>query len=373
MQDKVMIPKILIIILVLMLIPIPIVHAEIIGQKLGTVNEVIESNNIVYYFETDSSIQSPTWIPDTKIMMYDGQKNQKLTDELFIYPRELKVGGNYLYFSNLLEGCIGQIQCDFQELVKMSKTDGTTTILAKNLKSAIQISVESNAIFVSESNGKIWKISSDGSSRELMYEGSNIIMDIASTEDTIYWIEEVADLDNTILSIQNGQLEPTILDSNLVIPYDLKVIENTVYWNEIKVKASGGHTAIKSFKNEMTGQILELRDTNRLISSSSTPHHGPYLAVGDFLFLVNNTGGNSIIQLIDFHNDIKYDIADVTDYDVKYLRNSNNFVYAIGVSEDGFVIERFALPVTVPEFSSMLFLVMFSSLTLTLFVRKLFR
>ena len=99
-------------------------YGEIISQELGIVNDLIATDEIVYYFESDKEIKSPTWIPDTKIMFYDGKVVKQLGDKLFMFPGELVQDENFLYFSSLSEDCIGQVQCDFQNLIKVSKKDG---------------------------------------------------------------------------------------------------------------------------------------------------------------------------------------------------------------------------------------------------------
>ncbi len=135
---------------------------EFVRYDLGIVTDLVSDQNTVYFFETNTDTKSSTWIQDTKVRTFDGNVVNDLSENLFIHPTELKQNKEYLFFATLSESCVGQVTCDHQDLVQMSKHDGNVTILAKDFRSAIHISLENNAIYVSESNGKIWKINFDG-------------------------------------------------------------------------------------------------------------------------------------------------------------------------------------------------------------------
>ncbi|QLH09348.1 hypothetical protein [Candidatus Nitrosotenuis sp. DW1] len=218
----------------------------------------------------------------------------------------------------------------------------------------IHLSLDNDLLYVSESNGKIWKIIPDGT-KSLVFQTNHIIMDVVSKDGVTYWIEEVSDQNSTVLRIDDT-LSPKIIAKDLKIPYDLTINEKTVFWNEIYVKPIAGafseSTMIKSGKNDKTQTLMEFQNTSPVSQRLGTPHYGPYLIVQDYLILVNNTIPQSTIHLINLHNKTVYNIPESLNYDVKYLRNDDNFVYAIGTNPDGFVIGKYALPVSVPEFPS---------------------
>ncbi|TBR26044.1 MAG: hypothetical protein EPO63_00740 [Candidatus Nitrosotenuis sp.] len=334
--------------------------SEHIIYDLGTVTDLIPDENTVYFFEADKSIKSPTWILDTKVKMFDGNTVQNLSEKMFIHPTELKQNTIYLFFAILSEDCLGQITCDYQDLIQMAKSDGKITFLAKNLRSSIHISVEKNAIYASESDGKIWKINFDGS-KKLLAKTQNIVMDLTSKADVVYWIEEVSDQNDTIFSIQEGSV-PRKIDGNLMIPYDLTIQNGDLYWNEIQILSTkdtfSDFTIIKTNRNNKTKTLMEFQNTSPISKRLMTSHYGPYLVHRDNLFLVNNTKNDPVIHMLELYNSTKYDIATISDYDAKYLRIGGNSLYVIGKNDNGFVIGKYPLPIKVPEFPSFLLIMM---------------
>ncbi|MBI5378284.1 MAG: hypothetical protein HZA82_06640 [Thaumarchaeota archaeon] len=342
------------ILIVLVLIPQYAFGSGDIMYGLGTVNDLTSDGTNVYYFETDKDMKSATWIPDTTVKVNNGIDTRNLLGKQFIYPTDIKQDKEHLYFAALSENCIGQILCNYQDLFKVSKKDGTVSVLAKDLRSLVHLSVDNDLLYVSESNGKVWKIDQDGT-KSLVFQTNNIVMDVVSEDSVTYWIEEISDQNSTVLRIDDN-MSPKIIAENLHIPYDLIISEKTLYWNEIYVKPVSGafseFTLIKSGKNDKTQTLMEFQNTSPIAQGLGTPHYGPYLIIKDYLILVNNTHSQSVIQMINLHNKTAYDVYASLNYDVKYLRNDNNFVYAIGKNPDGFVIGKYALPVAVPEFPS---------------------
>lgn len=334
--------------------------SEHVRYDLGTVTDLIPDENTIYFFEADKSIKSPTWIPDTKVKMWDGNTTKNLSEKMYIHPTELKQNTDYLFFATLSENCIGQITCDYQDLIQMSKSDGNITLLAKNLRSSIHISIENNAVYASESDGKIWKINFDGS-KKLLAKTQNIVMGLTSKADMVYWIEEVSDQNNTIFAVQEGSV-PKIIDSNLQIPYDITIQNGDLYWNEIQIlsiqDAFSDFTIIKTNKDNKTKTLMEFQNTSPISKRLMTAHYGPYLVHGDNLFLVNNTNNDSVIHMLGLYNSTKYDITTISDYDAKYLRTDGNSLYVIGKNDNGFIIGKYPLPIKVPEFPSILLVVM---------------
>lgn len=339
--------------------------SEHIMYDLGTVTDLIPDKNAIYFFEADKSIKSPTWIPDTKVKMFDGYTTKNLSEKMFIHPTELKQNIRYLFFAILSENCIGQITCDYQDLIQMSKSDGKIIFLAKNLRSSIHISIESNAIYASESDGKIWKINFDGS-KKLLAKTQNIVMDLTSKADIVYWIEEVSDQNNTIFSIREGSV-PRIIDSNLMIPYDITIQNGDLYWNEIQILSTkdtfSDLTVIKTIEDDKTKTLMEFQNTSPISKRLQVSNYKPYLVYKNNLFLVNNTNSDSVIHMLGLHNSTKYDIATISDYDAKYLRTDGDSLYVIGKNDDGFVIGKYPIPIKVPEFPSFLLVVMMIALT----------
>ena len=330
-----------------------IASGETIGDDLGLIRDLLPSGNSTFFFETDTSIKSPYWLPDTRLMISDADGIKKISDELFISPTNLNQNSDYLFFAVLSDTCMNGIICDYQDIIKISKNDGIYQKIVKNLKSAVHISVE-DSLFVSESNGKIWKISLDGKSRHLLAESENIIMDIASNGDEVYWIEEIQDMNNQIMRVKDGNIDTLAID--LKIPYDLGVYDNILHWNEIQVTPERGafaeFTAIKKYQETSVAIIDEYENTSP-VSLSHVPHYGPYLQYGDYLFVVNNTNPSPEIHLIETNSKTKFDIVSI-DYKIRYLRADNNNLYVIGQNNNGFIIEKFPLPVAIPEFSSIL-------------------
>src|SRR3990167_5897599 len=274
-----------------------IASSETIGDDLGLIRDLLPSGNSTFFFETDTSIKSPYWLPDTRLMISDADGIKKISDELFISPTNLNQNSDYLFFAVLSDTCMNGIICDYQDIIKISKNDGIYQKIVKNLKSAVHISVE-DSLFVSESNGKIWKISLDGKSRHLLAESENIIMDIASNGDEVYWIEEIEDMNNRIMRVKDGSVETLAVD--LKIPYDLGVHDDILHWNEIQVTPERGafaeFTVIKKYQESRVAIIDEYENTSP-VSLSHVPHYGPYLQYGRYIFVVNNTKSSSEIHL----------------------------------------------------------------------------
>lgn len=330
-----------------------IASGETIGRDLGIIEDLLPSGNRIFFFETDPLIKSQYWIHDTRIMVSDSDGIRKVSDELFIFPTDLNQNSEYLFFTVLSDTCVNNAICDYQDVIKMSKSDGSYQKIIKDLKSAAHISI-GDSLFVSESNGKIWKISLDGKSRHLLTESQNIIMDIVSNGDEVYWIEEIEDMNNKIMRIKDESIET--LATDLKIPYDLGVYDSILHWNEIQVKperdAFAEFTVIKRYQENSVVIIDEYENTSP-VSLPHIPHYGPYLQYGSYIFVVNNTKFNSEIHLIDTNSKAKFDIGSVN-YKIRYLRADNNNLYVIGQNNNGFMIEKFPLPIAIPEFSSML-------------------
>lgn len=352
----------------------PTVYGEIIGEDFGRINDLIVSNSTVYFFEFQSENNSSTWTPDTYIMKSNGDEINLISNSLFIYPTELNEFGNYLYFATLSDQCLGMTICDYQDIIKMSKSDGSFERIVLDLKSAVHISLKNEKLFVSESNGKIWEVSLVSYEKKRLFSGDNIIMDVITDGNTVYWIEEIEDQNNRILSVLNGE-EPIIIDTNLKIPYDLKVEDDTLYWNEISIMPTRGtiaeFTEIKTFFKDSVETKFEFENTSPL--SKDKISYGPYRVYGNFLFVVNNTQNNSVIHLLNFNNNVKYDVSIITDYDIKFLRNDMSTLYVIGKNDNGFLIEKFLLPVNVPEFPMVvMFLSIIMGLSLTVAAQRFF-
>lgn len=328
--------------------------ADAIESGFDIITDALSDNEKLYFFETDKTIKSPTWIHDTRIRVSDEEGVRNLTEKLFIHPTELKEYRDNLYFAVLSEECIGQVICDYQDILKMSKTDGPVNVLARDLKSAVHISFGKNAVYISESNGRIWEIDHDGSSKKLITQTDNIIMDLTSSGNDIYWIEEIDEQNNSIMVLQDS-LRPKIVDRNLKIPYDLSIEDQNLYWNEIHVKPTrdgfADFTMIKVNKDNKTNMLMEFKNTSPISILQSEPHYKSYLVSGGFVYFANNTANNSMIQRMDLNSKEVQDVAFVN-YEVKYLRADKNFLYVVGYnsSNDEFVIEKFEMAAIIPEF-----------------------
>ncbi|MFN3654301.1 MAG: hypothetical protein ACK4TO_03125 [Candidatus Nitrosotenuis sp.] len=338
---------------------------------LGIINDLIIDGTNLYYFETDEKIESTTWIPNTRIRIDDGNQSWSLSEKLFIYPTELNQDQENLYFAALSDSCIGQILCDYQDLYKISKNDGTITMLAKDLRSSVHLSIEDDSLYVSESSGNIWEIRKNGS-KKLLVDANEIIMDLTSNKGKIYWIEEVADQNNNILTLDGAS--PKVLVKNLKIPYGLTVQKGTLYWNEIEIRQKGGafseFTAIKSHDTK-TSTLMEFQNTSPVSIALGEASYGPYLVFDEYAFLVNNTNSESVIHMVNLQNFTKYDIGTVSGYDAKYLRTDGTNLVVIGKNKDGFVIERYALSIKVPEFPVLLMVLPAAFATLIILQRFL--
>ena len=337
---------------------VPSVFGQI-EDNLGTIIDLVPDGTRWYYFETEKDSRFATWIADTRIKVADGKTNQNLSERLFIYPTELMQDKNNLYFAALSEKCIGEIFCDYQDLYKMSKKDGTTLILSENLKSAIHLSIEGDFIYISESSGNIWKISKNDGSKELVIKANELIMDLAINEGKVYWIEELADQNNNILALENGKSR--IIAEKLKVPYDLTVQKDILYWNEIQVKPHiagfSEFTSIGSYNNKHN-TIMEFQNTSPISVASGESHYKPYLVFDDYLFLVNNTRDEAVIHMINLYNSTKYDVGVISGYDAKYLRTDGQSLFVIGINQDGFIIDRHSLPMVVPEFPNVILAIM---------------
>ncbi|AFS82981.1 hypothetical protein [Candidatus Nitrosopumilus sediminis] len=359
-----------------LILPINFVHAEVIHENLGIINELLvsEEKSDLYFFELDQNISSQTWIHDTKIMYGNENTISKISDDLFIFPTEINEIGDYLIFATLSEECVGNTICDFQDVIKMSKKDGSYQKIIHQLKSAIHISVEGEQIYLSESNGKIWKFFKDGSDKQLVYQGNNIIMDITVQNDKVYWIEEISEQNSIIMMLKDGIV--TKIAENLQIPYNLAHDDDSIFWNEIRIGAKSGKvtefTKFTLYNGDKIKTVSEY-DNKTPLSSFSKPVYGPYSFLGNFLFIANNTSDKSTIHLLDYKTDQNFELETISNYDVRYFRNSFDSLYVLGQNQDGFLIEKLPLPVTVPEFSTvMIFFSVTTGLSLIIASQKLF-
>ncbi|MGQ0605674.1 MAG: hypothetical protein ACT4OD_01800 [Candidatus Nitrosotenuis sp.] len=351
----------------------PLLAPSIFGQVengLGTINDLASEGTKWHYFETQKNDESTTWTENTRIKVADGKTTQNLTDKLFIYPTELVQDKENLYFAALSEECKGQIFCDYQDVYKISKKNGLLFVLAKNLKSSIHLSIENDFVYVSESSGNIWKLSKNNGAKELVVKGNEIIMDLAVSGNQPYWIEELSDQNNNVVTLENGQSKITA--QNLKIPYDLTVQKGKLYWNEIQVKTHPAgfseFTIIKSHDKEFTP--MEFQNTSPISVAANEVNYKPYLVFDDYLFLVNNTNDESIIHMINLHNSTKYDIGVISGYDAKYLRTDGKSLFVIGANQDGFVIDRHTLPIVVPEFPNSILIIMLIALVSTIILSR---
>lgn len=352
----------------------------VFGEKLdvqGIISEIIvPDDDIIYYFEQDELINSPTWIPDTNVMInYEGV-TKKVSDSLFIFPTELTEFEDSLFFASLSHSCIEFVQCDYQDIFKMSKKDGSYEKIFENLKSAIHIAVEDEFLYVTESSGRIWKIDHDGSKPSIIYEGNNLIMDVTSNGDTVYWIEEIADRRSHIMK-KELDIPAIIIQEELQIPYGLEFFEDSLYWYDLRMELISGDmsefTQISKYHDKVVTHIQKFENTSPVTIKKSVAHHKPYLAYGDFIILSNNTDNESKIQLIDTRQKLTYDIGEIENYVPSYFKAHTNTLYIMGHNDDEFIIEKIALPIPIPEFSDyMLGFVTISSFSLILLLSQKF-
>lgn len=344
-------------------------------SDLGSITDLAADGTSFYYFEVDKGLESSAWIPDTRVMMNDGKTTHVISEKLFIYPSELNIDKEYLYFVALSTDCIGRIACDYQDIYKMSKKNGDIKVLTKALKSSVHISVDADLLYISESSGNIWQINKHDGSKNLVIKANEIVMDMIAKDGKIYWIEEKSDRNSAILSL-DGTQGPKILAEHLQIPYDLTIQNGRIYWNEIQT----GHiqdnfaefTAIKSFDDKPV-TIMTFENTSPISTSFGRPNYGPYLVFDNYLFLINNTNDDSVIHMINMHNSTKYDVGTISNYDAKYLRTDGTSLFVIGKNDQGFVIDKHPLPIVVPEFPTAMLLVLPLAFTSVFILKRFWR
>ncbi len=192
-------------------------------------------------------------------------------------------------------------------------------------------------------------------------------MDIASDPaGSVYWIEEVEDQNNNILKMERNSRTTEIIESGLSIPYNLKY-DHGLFWNEIYVASDGmsvgEFTKITKYTGSSNIVVGNFKKTSPISTRQDTTHYGPYLIVGDYLFFSNNTsmdydgGGFSTIQMVNTITEKKYGIQNIR-YKAEFMRADNDSLYVVGSNQDGFLIEKLALPVSVPEFSGLAVIVL---------------
>lgn len=358
---------------------------SILDSNLGKVTEILPDGNNIYFFEIDKNIKSDVWVYDTMLMINDGNTTRSILQEKFISPMELTKHGDYLYFTVLSDDCIGMVRCDFQDLVRISKVNSMPEkeIMIKHLRAVAHIAVDDDSLLVSESDGKIWHVSQDFK-KEVVLNTDNIIMDLEKDgqSDTIYWIEEVSQDNNRILALKPSG-GTYILDSQITLPSNLKVINGVLYWNEVETKTIGSgfpvsYTIIKRVEDgKQPKTIFEFQNTSPIFSAKQkSPNYGAFtLAENAFIFLANNTKGNNhTIHLLNMQNGTSYHIKTISEYEIEYIRTDDTSLFVVGQSKDGsFVIEKLAIPIPIPEFSTYVFPITITGLTLIVFLRKFFR
>lgn len=352
--------------LVILAVPMLVMnaHSLSITDLLGDVTDLEYDQKNLYFFEVDRSIQSQVWIHDTRLVKFDGENKLYLSGELFMYPTELVESGEYLYFVTLADGCAGAITCDFQNLIRISKTDGTKQILERNLKSAAHLHIESNFLYISESNGSIWRINldtlppGDGISRvsldgykELIYRTDNIILDIAATGDQVFWIEEMDEDSHRIMSMEHQNA--VVVYDKPHLPHSLDVSNGLLRWSETHVRVEGDvgdHTIIQEFDGKNVKKIFEFKNTSSVARLGLSPHYKPYRLAGDYIFLVNNTQTSPSLHMVHIYNGTNTTIDPSMQNTPVFLRAKADKLFSVGKAETAFSIEQYSLPATVPEF-----------------------
>ncbi|MEM3064557.1 MAG: hypothetical protein QW177_04205 [Candidatus Nitrosotenuis sp.] len=352
-------------ILVILAVPMLVMNAYglSITDLLGDVTDLAYDQKDLYFFEVDRTVQSQAWIPDTRVVKFDGENKLYLSYELFIYPTELVEREDYLYFVALDDSCVGSITCDFQNLVRISKTDGTKQILERNLKSAAHLHIDSNFLYISESNGSIWRINLDDlqedgilrvsldGSKELIYRTDNIILDMVAKGDHIFWIEEVDEDSHQILSIQHQNV--VVVYDKPHLPHSLDVSNGMLRWSETHVRVEGDvgdYTIIQEFDGKNVKKIFEFKNTSSVAILGLSPHYKPYRLAGDYIFLVNNTHSTPSLHMVHIYNGTNTTIEPSMQGRPVFLRAEDDKLFSVGKTENAFSIEQYSLPVTIPEF-----------------------
>jgi hypothetical protein len=350
-------------------------HGELILEDYGLIGDLlVSSDSEIFFFGLDEDIKSEYWIKDTQVYASNKVQTELVSDDHFAYSTELKEHHNYLIFATLSDECLENVMCYFQDIIQMSKEDGTYKKIITHLKSAVHLSVLDNTLYISESDGKIWKYSVNGSNAALLYQGENIIMDVAADANSIFWIEEINDQNSQILRLETGK-NPQVIAKNIHIPYDIMVNNGNPVWNEIQLKISHDkfreYTMIQTHDGKQVQTLAEFENKTP-VTSAERITFGPYKTDGTFLFLANNTSNGKSIHLLDLKNNDNFFLENV-DYNINYFRNDANNLYVVGNVDGNFLVDRVMLPVTVPEFPlSILILASGLILVLTAFSRQSF-
>ncbi|WP_299290121.1 hypothetical protein [Nitrosopumilus sp.] len=345
------------------------------GNNFGTVYDLAIDGNHAYYFEHDKS-KSSVFLPDTRMMKFDGETISIFSEDLFMFPSELHVRGDFLYFVILSNSCEGSTTCDFQNIIKMSKNDGTFEIITSDFKSAVRLSLGNDALYASESSGNIWKINYENYSKEQFLTSENIILDISTNEENVFWIEEVEDLNNQIMKMPKTGSSPSVVKEDLQIAYDLTSIDDSVFWNNIRIQSKsdgvGDFNYVMKYDGEHTHTLFESLNTSILTQSQDASHYSAFLFAGDYIIMVNNTKTNPqpIIQMKHFTNDVSFDVATVSDSTPLYMKAESTSLYVIGHTQEGFSINHYLLPVSVPEFGFNALMLVSIPLLMMLFLVK---
>ncbi|CDI05655.1 hypothetical protein [Candidatus Nitrosotenuis uzonensis] len=336
-------------------------------EYLNDITDLLYDNENIYFFEIDRSIQSQTWIADTKIIELNDHTKHPLSSDLFIYPTELSSNGDYLYFATLADECVGFIACDYQNIIRVSKIDGISSTLATGLKSAIHIHMEPDSLYVSESNGNIWEINFDGTKR-LIHKTDNIILDVAYLDGSVFWIEEVNENLHKIMAKSDQSISHVSFDSPHTVydtpslPYSLDTSNGRLRWNEIYVNSTennvSDYTAIMEFDGKTVRKIYEFKNTANIARFDSVAHYKPHLIAGEYIFLVNNTQVPSSLHMIHLYNGSNTLLdPSITNAPI-FLRAESDKIFLVGKTGKEFSIDQYSLPVVVPEFpASILILV----------------
>ena len=349
--------KLIICFLILILIPeISTAIAENTTYGLGIVNDLVLDDTDVFYFEKQGD-DSTLWEKNTivKVSRDSEPEPVNLSDVFFSHPLELKQYGDSIYFTKLSDNCIGKRTCDYQEIVKMSKKDGSFKIIASDLKSVVHIDISEDKMYFSESDGDIWKTGLDGSNMKLIHSLQNelIINDIAVNQEGIFLIVENMDDTSAVMKIDDRKT--ILIADEMTIAYDLETINSSIYWKEISIEnfqdTLSEMVTFHKFdsKQSQVSEIIKMRKTTPIAVSQGLPHHSSFAISEDFVYFANNTHDETQLQRIMLYNQTTQEIKHV-DYSPKYMRVSDNMLYVIGSNETGFVIDEFNLASIIPEF-----------------------
>jgi hypothetical protein len=274
--------------------------SQLLVPRLSQLSNMVVHGNYAYWINTDSS--------GTKFSLYrttlDGSQTTLLTQEDAPSPRAyLAVDDKALYFTakdpsspatesmalqafpldgstptilyHVVKGAEGLASDEnyiyvldktgadsfAANLVRVSKTDGSTQTLSQNIAYANGTITVANGTTYLGTYGNLVKVTAEGGTPTVLTSGGSVEPYwLVVAHDTLYWINYNRDTNSNPYSIQSMPVnggDVTVVATNLSQPSNLIATTDGLYWSEIQT-SGGMYDSVLKTLSWQTGQITDI-------------------------------------------------------------------------------------------------------------------